>query len=238
MIQPQKTLLRDADGNEFYFDAVFSVSHTTSVQVTEHPVQSGASVADHAFLDPDEVTMDVGFSDVHSSRYYFEAGTPYSDAALGASDGRSVTAYDLMRQIAEAREPLTLVTRLHTYDSMLITSVSAADDEKTMFGLRASVTLRKVRRVSVATMSIQQTCASSKITYASGNSGWDGTVSPDVLYASLYTQESTSGTTATKKPSSSSGSGGKQNNTAGSGGKNSSTLKDLVGWISGLLRKK
>lgn len=221
MNQIQKTLLRDADGNEYYFDAVFTVSHNLSVQVTEHPVQSGASIADHAFVDPDEVSMDVGFSDVHSSRYYFESGTPYSDAALGNSDGRSITAYDLLRQIAQAREPVTLVTKLHTYPSMLITSVSVSDDAKTMFGLRASVTLRAIQRVTVATMTIQQTCSSSKITYANAESD-SGQVSQDALLSWIYSQENTSGTANTTVVSPGKGSGGKGSKT------NSSILNDLV----------
>lgn len=225
-----KTLLRDSAGNEFVFDAVFSADHAHNVTVTQHPVQSGAAVADHAFVNPVEVTMDIGFSDVNDVRYYFEAGQTYESTYGAATAGRSVSAYELFLEIMEAREPVTLVTRLKTYDNMMITAISASDSAQTMFGLRASVSLQQIRRVSVATMSIQQTCSSSKITYeqADTSNAWNGFVSPEVVLGSLYGDSDYSGTTSTTPiyPSGSSS----------SGGSNSSILNDIWDWASGIWR--
>ena len=46
----ERTMLIDADGNRYLFDAVFSAAHELSLSVTDHPVQSGAAVAD-AYAD-------------------------------------------------------------------------------------------------------------------------------------------------------------------------------------------
>ena len=147
-----------------------------------------------------------------------------------ATAGRSVSAYELFLEIMEAREPVTLVTRLKTYDNMMITAISASDSAQTMFGLRASVSLQQIRRVSVATMSIQQTCSSSKITYeqADTSNAWNGFVSPEVVLGSLYGDSDYSGTTSTT-PIYPSGSGS-------SGGSNSSILNDIWDWASGIWR--
>ena len=81
-----KTLLRDSAGNEFVFDAVFSADHAHNVTVTQHPVQSGAAVADHAFVNPVEVTMDIGFSDEESETFNsFPPRSNFSDIGIPAS---------------------------------------------------------------------------------------------------------------------------------------------------------
>lgn len=42
---------------EFVFDAVISESHTSTLKITENPIESGALVADHAVVQPKELTI-------------------------------------------------------------------------------------------------------------------------------------------------------------------------------------
>lgn len=58
-----KTMINSPTYGRFVFDAVFNTSHNANLMVTEHPVQSGGSIADHAFMEPDEVQMEIGMSD-------------------------------------------------------------------------------------------------------------------------------------------------------------------------------
>ena len=51
----ERTMLVDASGNRYLFDAVFSSLHALNVKITDHPVQTGAAVADHAFIEPETV---------------------------------------------------------------------------------------------------------------------------------------------------------------------------------------
>jgi len=41
----------------FHFDAVTVENHDSTLRVTENPIESGASIADHAVLEPKEVTV-------------------------------------------------------------------------------------------------------------------------------------------------------------------------------------
>lgn len=41
---------------------VVSEKHTDTLEITEHPVEVGAAVADHAYKKPSEVVMEVGFA--------------------------------------------------------------------------------------------------------------------------------------------------------------------------------
>lgn len=172
-------MIVSATYGQFVFDAVFSTDHTTSLTLTQHPVQSGAAISDHAYIEPDEVSLEIGMSDT------------VADAA-GVGE-HSVNAYARLREIMQAREPLTLITRLRTYPNMVITSISAPDDYKTMHALRANVYLQQVNVVAVSTMSIQQTVSGSKTAASS---------TPATPPAT--TKSSGSSSSSKKKPSSSS----------------------------------
>jgi len=43
-------------------DVVISEKHSDVLEITEHPTELGAPVADHAYKRPSELTMEVGFS--------------------------------------------------------------------------------------------------------------------------------------------------------------------------------
>ena len=151
----ERTMLIDSSGKRYLFDAVFSSSHTLNVKITEHPVQSGAAIADHAFIEPDTVSLEIGMSDAMTS----------ADTIAGDNQNRSVSAYRALREFALSRTPLTLVTRLNTYENMLIETIAAEESLEAMNALRAEVTFKKLNMVQIAEVSIQQTASSSKISY-------------------------------------------------------------------------
>jgi hypothetical protein len=217
----EKTLIISPTLGRCLFDAVLKIDHSMNITITQHPVQYGAAVADHAFMEPEQPSIDIGMSDVMTSL----------DTIAGASSNRSVTAFEALRDIARRREFITLVTRLHTYPNLLISSISALDDYKTMSALQANIVFQEVQIVGVSMMSIQQTCASSKLIYEQPDSGGSGGVSggmdfsvPDFSFefdAPTYTAPASSGTAAVSSVGASSGNTG--------GGKKTSLLKDLFG---------
>ena len=148
------TMIDSPTFGRFIFDAVFSVDHSANVTVTTHPIQAGASVADHAYQEPDEVTLDIGMT----------------DAAIGVETNHSVNAYTKLREIMAKREPVTLVTRLKTYQNMVITSISAPDDVKTMNALKASIYFSQVKIVEVSIVRVQEITTSSKKSTSSSSS--------------------------------------------------------------------
>lgn len=119
----------------YFFDAFFRVDHTSNLKVTDHPVESGSTISDHAYVEPVEIIMEIGMSDVAGSLVPGQFDDSWS---------RSVSAFKLLQQLQIDRELLFVHTRLRTYNNMIITSISAPDEAKTLFGLRVSVTLREV----------------------------------------------------------------------------------------------
>lgn len=144
-----KTLLKSPTQGSFFIEAIFSTEHAAGVTLTTHPVQSGASITDHAIVTPKEVTLEVGASDV----------------LLGANlktPSKSVTLFQSLMALLEAREPVTLITRLFTYEHMVLIALTVPDDLTTMHALRATLTFQQVQIANVATVSVQQTVSSSK----------------------------------------------------------------------------
>ena len=69
------------------FDIVLSESETAEVTVTDHQIETGAQVSDHAYLNPREVELEIGQGTIES-----------------LDDPREML--DELRKVLEAREPV------------------------------------------------------------------------------------------------------------------------------------
>jgi hypothetical protein len=168
----------------FFFDAVLRVEHNRTLRMTEHPIQTGANVVDHAFMLPAQITLEIGMSDVMASIIpgQFKApslGTQASSLGLGALNiltggqaakyaqlatgllsavfpqpSKSVNAYQVLKQLQGLRIPLSVTTRLDTYENMLIEQLAAPDDVRTAYGLRAIVRMRQIIVATVPTQTV------------------------------------------------------------------------------------
>ena len=141
----------------YVFDAVLELEHEQRLEKTRHPVQSGADISSHAYLQPARCVMYVGMSDAMDSFSSGYAGAGQS-AALGgitatpsavapfsgASSSKSVNAYETMLTLQVARQPLTVTTRLRTYANMLLVAVSPKEDAKTITGLRMRLEFEQI----------------------------------------------------------------------------------------------
>jgi hypothetical protein len=115
------------------------------LQITEHPIQTGANISDHAYLQPFRLSLEIGMSDVMDA---FAAGM------WVGSTSKSVSTYQTLLQLQSARLFLTLTTRLSTYQNMLIENISADEEAKTIAGLRATISFKQVFTATVAQQSL------------------------------------------------------------------------------------
>jgi hypothetical protein len=129
----------------WFFDAYLSLAHVSNLKITEHPVQTGANISDHAYLEPRELTIEVGMSDIAKD---------IVDGQFSGSWSRSVKAYEKLRDLQSQRIPMQVLTRLGLYKNMMITALSVPDDYKTLYGLRASVTMKEVLVATTKTVKI------------------------------------------------------------------------------------
>ena len=126
----------------WFFDAFLKESHTGSVRITDHPVQGGASISDHAYNLPDKLTIEIFVSDVMDE----VVKDQFSEYVT-----KSLSAYEVLRGLKEARQPLEINTRLRIYEDMIIENMSITDDYKSRYSLRCTVSFRQVIMASVST---------------------------------------------------------------------------------------
>lgn len=120
----------------YFFDGVLSVNHQNDLEITENPVESGASISDHAYLKPRVLTMKVMVSDVHRS---------FIDGQFEGGYRRHVTAYDILCKLQSDRIPVSVCTKLKIYNNMLIQSIQASESEGDNYeSLAASVVLKEI----------------------------------------------------------------------------------------------
>jgi hypothetical protein len=107
---------------------VLEENHEDSLTITEHPVEQGASISDHAFKKPESVTIRGGVSD----------STP------GAGAYAARTFYEALLELQKKREPFDLVTGKRLYKNMLLESLSVVTTMDTEHSLMFTAVCREV----------------------------------------------------------------------------------------------
>lgn len=101
--------------------------HTDALVITDHPVEVGAAISDHAFLMPKRLELQIG----------------WSDASAGYV-GYSREQYDALRALQAMREPFTVYTIKRRYRNMLPELIVEDTTERTAEAAVLIVRLREV----------------------------------------------------------------------------------------------
>jgi hypothetical protein len=101
--------------NGYVVDATFSEDHMFDADVTDHPVEQGANIADNVRLKPYTVVLDCIVSD-----------TPIGGVALLRDDGSvpSADTFTYMYNLWAARQPVTISDSLATFPNVVLKSLS------------------------------------------------------------------------------------------------------------------
>jgi hypothetical protein len=100
-------------------DCVLRESHNSDLEVTKIPIEFGADVTDHAYVQPKSITMEI------------------ANASAAAS-------YNALVAFQESRVPFVVVSGLYVYYDMLIKSLSAERDSQNAYILRATAKLDQI----------------------------------------------------------------------------------------------
>lgn len=108
-------------------DVAVEEIHNDTLRITDHPVETGAAVTDHAFHMPYECQMRVGFSD-----------------SSHQASGFVKMIYQTMITLQQSREPMNVSTGKRLYQNMLIQSMQVTTDETSEYALNMTVNLREI----------------------------------------------------------------------------------------------
>jgi hypothetical protein len=142
-------------------DASVSETHAAEVEVTDHPVEKGANISDHARpkartltiegivtntpLAPDQAPESTTPTNIRAN------GRTVYDSRAPAYDGtRAGRAYRDLLALTEGKL-ITVVTGIESLENMQVTSISVPRDSKTGQALHFTIQLKQVVQVSNAT---------------------------------------------------------------------------------------
>lgn len=120
--------------------------HQDDLQITEHPVEKGSQINDHAFKLQPEVTIQCGWSNSDLAALTGTLEALFSGGSLPSADYVS-TVYSQLLALQETRQPFDVVTSLRLYSNMLFKSLRVTKDQKTGQALSVTATLKQIRIV-------------------------------------------------------------------------------------------
>jgi hypothetical protein len=127
-------------------DVVIEEKHADTLTITDHPVEQGAAISDHAFKNPAELTMTCGFSG---------GGSLVDGLSFLPSIGKTpAEIYQQLLELQESRKPFDVVTGKRSYTNMLFRALSVRTDAKTCNVLMVEATLRQVIIVQTQAVSL------------------------------------------------------------------------------------
>ncbi len=101
---------------DLYADITISEKHQDTYTVTEHPLQDGTVVSDHVIRNQPTITLEVGVTDATTDQ---------------PGNYPSITFYEKLLALAEAKEPITVDTGKRTYENMVITEIVETTTQQT-----------------------------------------------------------------------------------------------------------
>lgn len=129
-------------------DAVVEEKHTDTLIITEHPVEEGAVVADHAYKLPAEVTL----------TYVWSGG---SNQNVNGDSTFLRALYQQLLSLQVNRTLFTIITGKRDYDNMLLQNVYVTTDRKTENSLQVVAVCREI--ILTRTQIVQLTPAAQQL---------------------------------------------------------------------------
>lgn len=111
---------------------VVEEKHRDELVITNHPVQNGANITDHAYKQPAMVSLRYGWSS-SGALYSLDLGAPSVDDV-----------YDMLLNLQESRQPFDVVTGKRNYSNMLIRSIDLVTDKTTEKSIIVDVLLQQI----------------------------------------------------------------------------------------------
>lgn len=166
----------DGSGTLLIPDATIEEVHTDDLEITEHPVEQGAAISDHAFKRPAEVVITAGWSDSPNNSGIANTligaaanANSAVQAVIGAAElvggvlnvlngstgvSPSVQAYNTLLGYQQNRLLFTIYTGKRTYQNMVVKSLVTTTDQKTENAAIIRITCRQILMAVTQTVTV------------------------------------------------------------------------------------
>lgn len=160
----------------FVPDATIEEVHNTELEITDHPVEQGAAISDHAFKRPEELIITAGWSDSPNNSGLKNQilgaaanASPALQAVIGAAEAvngivslfgsngsgsPSKAAYLKLLDMQSNRFLFTIYTGKRAYRNMIVKSLSTTTDAKTENSLIIRIGCRQILMAKTQTVTV------------------------------------------------------------------------------------
>lgn len=133
-------------------DVTFEERHEDTLEVTDHPVEQGASITDHAYLNPVSVEIKIGFKPQSA------AGAALGSLTSALSGKKPIPylnqVYQNVLALQKNRILQVIMTGKRVYTNMIIQSITCVTDVETENVLKLTLRCRQVIIVSTQAFSL------------------------------------------------------------------------------------
>jgi hypothetical protein len=173
-IKPDRRFVAQDGGSSIVAHATIEEVHQDEMEITEHPVEQGTTISDHAFVRPAELIITAGWTNSSNETSVIGAvagfATAESSAAralIGAAEFASGVltllsggvspvqqAYDNLLAAYQARTLFTVYTGKRPYKNMLIKSLSTTTDKRNENAMLVRIVMRQILMVQTQTVTV------------------------------------------------------------------------------------
>lgn len=136
--------------------------HTDELAITQHPVEQGAAITDHAYKLPPAVTIEAGWSNSPSPMGSSLIDLP-GQIIQGLIDTFNIFStapnfvqgiYDQLLELQDTATLVTVITGKRTYENMLITHLDTRTTSETEFALMIRIRCQQIIIVQTQTVTV------------------------------------------------------------------------------------
>jgi len=121
--------------------------YSDELQITEHPVEQGAQITDHAFKRQPDVVLKCGWSNADYSALLGSSVVQFDNFGSTTQSGYIDAVYSKLLDLQQSRVPFDAVTSRRKYSNVLLQGLRVVHDAKTSGALMLTATLRQIRIV-------------------------------------------------------------------------------------------
>jgi hypothetical protein len=134
--------------------ALVEETHDDTLEMTDHPIEQGAEITDHSYVNPTAVLLRCGWSNSSTEALLGAVSSLFSDGASSTGADYVSGIYSQLLALQQSRQPFTISTPLRTYENMLMPALRVTRDQKTYQALMVTATCREAILVSTQTTTI------------------------------------------------------------------------------------
>lgn len=128
-------------------------STADALEITQQPVQQGATITDHAFLKPTTLSVQIRFAQAGLTDAFSASlqSAIFGNSSTNSANGSLSETYQKLLDLQSSLAPFSIITPKRVYNNMLFQTLGVTTDKQTENVLAVSATFLQIIIVSVTT---------------------------------------------------------------------------------------